>query len=119
MEICNILDVNCNLNNFAEWVYSFFAPYLDPILTVIDILIQLIIAIFNLIISLIVSIFAIGISIKDHVFGFLYSIASIDASFTIIIQFLSLYVGTVVFIRVWNIIADLELWGFKLPKIPI
>lgn len=116
---CGILDVSCNLYEFAKWVYSFFAPYLDPILNLISPLLNLIFSIWGLIISLFTALFNLGITITTYIFGFYYTIFTIDPTITIMVVLLQSYITIVVFGRVWNIIADLEIAGFKLPKIPL
>jgi hypothetical protein len=116
--ICSTLDIGCNLNNFLIWQYNIIiAPYFEPTLGVLDSALNLLFSVFGLFINLILSIFYLGSSILNNIFGFLYDIATIDSSFTVIVSLLYSYVSIIIFIRVWNIISGLEIAGFKLPKI--
>lgn len=118
MVVCNLYDVGCNLQNFAQWVYSFFAPYLDPLWGLFDALIVLFVSIITLIINFAISLFMLGYNIATYVLGF-YLVIFTDPYALAIVVLLQMYVSIVIFLRVWNIIADTQIFGIKLPKIPV
>lgn len=115
---CNILDVTCNLNSFISWLYSLISGYIDPILNLISSLLNLIGSIFSLLIGFFTSIYTLGTSILN-LLDFFYYIWSIDPIMMSIVGLISMYCGIVIFLRIWNIIADLEIAGEKLPRIKI
>jgi hypothetical protein len=115
--MCDIFDLSCNMQNLAQWIYSFFAPYLDPILNLISALINLIGTIIGLLIGFFTALFTLGDSLVNLI-GSLAGVSG-DPYYTAIFAFISTYIGIVVFIRVWNIVAGISIWGFKLPRIPL
>jgi len=115
---CNIIDITCNFNAFISWLYSLISGYIDPILNLISSLLNLIGSIFSLLIGFFTSIFALGTSILN-LLGFFYYIWSIDPIMMSIVALIGMYCGIVIFLRVWNIVADLEIVGNKLPHIKI
>ncbi len=119
MGTCSILDISCNLNNFTQWLYSFIAPYLDPILNLINTLINLIVDVVELIISLGTAIINIGSVIVTNIGGYFSTITAMDSTASAILTLIMGFVSIIIFTRVWNILADLELFGFKLPRIPM
>ena len=118
MTDCNILDVGCNVQNFANWLYSFFSPYLDPILNLISSLLNLIFTIWGLLVGLFTALFALGTTILSFV-GMFTTLWNSDPIMLSIITLIIGYISIIIFLRVWNIIAELEIAGFKLPKIKV
>lgn len=116
---CNILDVGCNLTNLADWLLSFVLSIVNPVFDLITAILGLVYFIFILIVNLFIAIFTLGTSIVTNIIGFLTSVSSGDTTFAAILALLGTYISIVVFCRVWNIVSDLEIAGFKLPKIEL
>jgi phage-related protein len=96
-------------------IYTYVQDFLNLIKSLIDFIVQAI----NLIWTFISSLFGTITAMLNLVTGFLTSIMSINPTAVIIFGIIVSAIGYVLFATVWNIIADIEILGVKLPKLPL
>ncbi len=110
-EVNNIMciidgNIDCIVNPISNAILNFILPFISWILNF-----------FNAIIGFVITLSTLFTAISSLLIGLLgdsfNSNPQAFASFSIILSGCSL----ILFIRIWNILADLEIVGFKLPKL--
>lgn len=99
-------NVDCIINPISNAIYNLLLPYLNWVLSLIASVVTFI--------SDIISILSIITNMLMGMFGIMFSTNPYAAIvFSLIISGISL----VVFLRIYNIIAGITIWGFKIPKL--
>lgn len=125
MADCAVYDVPCVANSFIDWLlgiwedfttwlFSSFNYIVSLINNLIDWLINGISAIFGFVVEL-YNMLAVTLSFLS---GFL-EIFEVNPTAGLIIATIMLIISLIIIIRIYNILADIEIFGWKLPRIPI
>lgn len=122
--ICNFFDIGCYLRAILNWLYSAPACYLAPIwdffANIIDVSTSSMLWVLNLAYDL--SLFIIGIialfaSVIQLITGLFLDIFAVNAYAALTFSIILMGFSLVFFMRIYNIIADIEIFGWKLPKL--
>lgn len=122
---CEWYDVACSVNSlidwlltlwndFSLWLYSLF----QFIISIINIVINGLIGGVTAIISFVVSMYSLLSTVVSFLTGFL-EIFNVNPTAGLIIATILMIISLIIFIRIYNILADIEIFGWKLPRIPI
>lgn len=110
---CSIYDVVCAFNGFIDWIWGWISWIIDIIIIPINFIFDII----SLVYAVINATIALVATVTSFINGFLGDFFAINSTMTVIFSLVTMAIAIVIILRVYNVIADMELAGFKLPKI--
>lgn len=99
-------NMDCVINPITNGILQFFSPYINWILNLIYPILQFISNLIGLMYA-----------ILTFWSGLFLDIFSANPYATITFGLITTGITIVIFMRIWNIVADIQIFGWKLPKI--